>query len=203
MTTDVEERQQADDFANELSADLIQLGPPDKKRKPREKRDPNDTTPRRTRRTSATKIKNEIKGALVLGNTAFVQLGGDTGRTYGLVEEEINALTDALYGEIEAHPEWGVWFERVGKLSPHLTLAGVLFSIAMPRIAHAMGNTEGVPDAGNGNDNANRYSEPDATVSMETGRAYGDNRGYGDGEIDASGPSTNGTEGVHRPTFQT
>jgi hypothetical protein len=132
VTTDIETGEQDPlSFADSLNEELIALPT---ERKKRESRTENDELPKRPR-AGKKKLKAEIRGALVMGNTVFAAF--PMGQTYGLSEPEIDALTDALYAEIEANPQWAVWFTRIGKVSPHFLLLQVIAGIALPRIEYA------------------------------------------------------------------
>lgn len=129
-------------------------------------------------------VKRQVDTTLEIVNTILaIAVPEDA-----LAPEEFDALSQALVLELEAHPEWRVWFERASAASPHFMLFQAIFGIAMARLAR-----RGLIPYAMGDENTAAGSSGADGVPLDARRAYDPGRGYGEREEYASSISDPGS----------
>lgn len=139
------------------------------------------------RGASVKDIETTIGTGIATINALFATLASpETVQNYALRENEVGDLAKALTGEVNANATAKKWFSRAIKASPHIALATVLFSIAVPRlvVAGIIPNVFG--------EQQDPFNPP---VPVASGGAYGGSGADRDGQVYADSTSRSAMAG--------
>lgn len=158
-----------DDFADALDARM-----PERKQRGRPRASGDSRAPRASKINLANLKKNAVAGLRTINDLAIQYIRGYA--MYSIQPDEFEPLAGVIAAEVEASPRMQKMLASAGKIGTHGGTIFVLGQMLMRRYPVYL------MQKANANAGTNPGPDFEATVSMETGGAYGGDRGYRHGE---------------------